>query len=204
MLDRLRRALAGSAEQPRPVAEFELPLNLGHLITPAAVAKLKPAAVLVPILRRETGDTVLLTRRADTLRQHKGQISFPGGRRDDSDPSLAYAALREAEEEVGLAREAVELIGYLDDYPTFTGYCITPVVGVITGEFTPRTDPGEVAETFELPLELVLDEHSFARKMFPSGGMNLPFYELHYGGHRIWGATAGILHNLRKRVLAHD
>ncbi|GAC1626138.1 MAG: hypothetical protein NVS9B10_13780 [Nevskia sp.] len=203
MLDRLRRALEGSAEQPRPVAHFDLPLNLGYLITPAAVAKLKPAAVLIPILRRDSGDTLLLTRRAETLRQHKGQISFPGGRRDGRDASLADAALREAEEEVGLAPASVELLGYLDDYPTFTGYCITPVVGLISGAFSPRIDPGEVAEAFEVPLDLVLAEDRFERKSLPRGGIDLPFYELQYGDYRIWGATAGILWNLRERVIRH-
>lgn len=203
MLDRVRQALAGSAEQPRPVARLELPFKLGHLITPAAMARLKQAAVLVPILERNGVHTVLLTRRAETLRQHKGQISFPGGRRDDTDTSLAMAALREAHEEVGLPPEAVELVGYLDDYPTMTGYRITPVVGIVRGAFTPQTDPGEVAETFEVPLELVLDDDRFERKAFSRGGIRVPFLELRYGDYAIWGATAGILYNLRERVIAH-
>jgi len=203
VLDRLRLALAGSAEHPRPITNFDLPLKLGNLITPAAVARMKQAAVLVPIVAREAGHTVLLTRRAETLRQHKGQISFPGGRRDESDASLAQAALREAHEEVGLPPEAVELIGYLDDYPTMTGYCITPVVGVITGAFTPVTNPDEVAEIFEVPLELVLSGTHFERKTMLRGGIDLPFFELRYGNYAIWGATAGILHNLCERVNTH-
>lgn len=203
VLNRLREVLSDSAEHPRPVARLELPLKLERLITPAAVAKLKSAAVLVPILERDSGHTVLLTRRAETLRQHKGQISFPGGRRDETDTSLAHAALREADEEIGLPPSAVELIGYLDDYPTMTGYRITPVVGIIRGAFTPRTDPGEVAEIFELPLELVLDADRFERKAFRRGGINMPFLELRYGDYQIWGATAGILWNLRERFASH-
>lgn len=201
MLERLRAALSGSGEAPRPVARVDLPLKLGRLLTPSAVARLKPAAVLVPILARDGSHTVLLTRRADTLRQHRGQISFPGGRRDDADASFADAALREAEEEVGLPPSAVELLGYLDDYPTMTGYRITPVVGIVEGGFVPRTDPGEVAETFEVPLELVLAEDRFERKALRRGGLNVPFLELRYGDYAIWGATAGILWNLRQRVV---
>ncbi len=200
-LARLRRALSGSAESPRPIAKMDLPLKLGRFITPKAVAKLKQAAVLVPIIRRDSGYTVLLTRRAETLRTHKGQISFPGGRRDEDDASLAAAALREAEEEVGLPPSTVELLGYLDDHPTLTGYVITPVVGVIEADFALLTDPAEVAEVFEVPLGHVIDENRFERKALRRDGINVPFHQLRYGDYTIWGATAGILWNLRQRIL---
>lgn len=203
-LQRLRQVLAGSAETPRPVARLDLPFKLDRFITPQAVAGLRPAAVLVPVLDHAHGAAILLTRRAETLRQHKGQISFPGGRRDDSDVSLAAAALREAQEEVGLDPATVSILGFLDDYPTLTGYRITPVVGLVRQAFTPVIDPGEVAETFELPLAVLLAEKSFERKMLSREGFNVPFMELNHAGHRIWGATAGMLWNLRQKILGRD
>lgn len=204
-LARLQRRLAASSETRRPVARPDLPLKLGHLVTEGAVAMLKPAAVLVPILHRRHGHTVLLTKRAEHLRAHKGQISFPGGRRDEADTSYAGAALREAHEEVGLSPDAVRVIGYLDDHPTFTGYRITPVVGVIDApDFAPVTDPGEVAAAFELPLAYVCGDDCFARKRFTRGGLDIPFLEIEYEGHQIWGATAAILWNLREQFLGKD
>ncbi len=204
VLQRLRQVLAGTSEATRPVARMELPLKLDHLITPAAVARLRAAAVLVPVIDHAAGATILLTRRAETLRNHKGQISFPGGGRDESDANLAAAALREAQEEVGLDPALVDLIGYLDDYPVLSGYRITPVVGIVRQAFTPVTDPGEVAETFELPLDQLLAENAFERKVLSRDGVNLPFMELNYAGHRIWGATAGMLWNLRQKLLAQE
>jgi 8-oxo-dGTP pyrophosphatase MutT (NUDIX family) len=203
-LERLRSILAGTSEARRPVARMELPLKMDRLITPAAVARLRAAAVLVPVLDYADGASILLTRRAETLRNHSGQISFPGGRRDDSDANLAAAALREAQEEVGLDPATVSVLGYLDDYPTLTGYRITPVVGVVRQAFTPVTDPGEVAEVFTLPLRVLLAENSFEKKMLSRDGFNVPFMELSYGGHRIWGATAGILWTLRQKLLGRE
>jgi 8-oxo-dGTP pyrophosphatase MutT (NUDIX family) len=203
-LERLRQVLAGTSEERRPVAHMELPLKMDRLITPAAVARLRAAAVLVPVLDYPEGAAILLTRRADTLRNHSGQISFPGGRRDDSDATLAAAALREAQEEVGLDPATVKVIGYLDDYPTLTGYRITPVVGVVRQAFTPVTDPGEVAEVFNLPLDVLLAENSFEKKMLSREGFNVPFMELSYAGHRIWGATAAILWGLRLKLLGRE
>lgn len=203
-LERLRQVLAGSGESPRPVAHMELPLKLDRFITPEAVSRLRAAAVLVPVIGHSDGATILLTRRAETLRNHKGQISFPGGGRDDGDASFAAAALREAREEVGLDPALVEVIGYLDDYPVLSGFRITPVVGLVRQAFTPVIDPGEVAETFELPMEILLADNSFERKMLSREGFNVPFMELTYAGHRIWGATAGILWTLRQKMLSRD
>ncbi len=200
-LQRLRQVLLGSSEATRPVAHMELPLKLDYFITPEAVARLRASAVLVPVIDHAAGATILLTRRADTLRHHKGQISFPGGGRDEGDADLAATALREAHEEVGLDPALVQVIGYLDDYPVLSGYRITPVVGVVRQAFTPVIDPGEVAETFELPLTVLLAEHSFERKMLSREGFNVPFFELNHAGFRIWGATAGILWNLRQKLL---
>lgn len=206
---RLRAALATTSDTPpRPLSPLELPFNVDKLLSPALMRSLKPAAVLVPVLRDGNALRVLFTRRADHLRKHSGQISFPGGRRDEGDGSAAANALREAQEEVGLSPDAVEVIGYLDDYPTTTGYRVTPVVGVISGTQRWVFDPGEVAGVFETPLAFVLDEQNFERKAFSHLGLNVPFFELNYREgeqlHRIWGATAGMLWNLAGKVKAHE
>ncbi len=198
---RLRAALAGTNEQaPRPMSTLELPFKAEKLLTPALMKAMRPAAVLAPVVKRAAGLSMLLTRRAETLRSHKGQISFPGGRRDDVDRSLADTALREAEEEVGLPRRHVEVLGYLDDYPTLTRFMVTPVVGLVTDEPALLHAPAEVAEIFEVPLDLLLDPKSFERKILSREGFNVPFFEINYRGYRIWGATAGMLWNLCQRV----
>lgn len=201
LVQQLQRALAGTAELPRPVARLGLPLKLDHLLSAEAIARMRPAAVLVPVIDRPEGPTILLTRRAETLRNHKGQISFPGGGRDESDATYAAAALREAHEEVGLDPAGVTVMGYLDDYPVLSGYRITPVVGLVGKPFIPVVQAEEVAEVFELPLQLVLAENSFERKILSREGFNVPFFELNHGKYRIWGATAGILWNLRRKML---
>ena len=200
MIDALRRAFAGSREQPRQVASMDMPEAMVKLLTPVLMAKLKPSAVLIPVLTDGDRPRVLLTRRSEQLRSHQGQISFPGGRRDEGDASFAAAALREAQEEVGLPSPAVEVIGYLDDYPTLTGYRITPVVGLISAPFTPIPHAEEVAEVLEVPLEEVLYSDRFRRSLISREGVKFPAYELYHGPHRIWGATAAILWELRLRV----
>jgi 8-oxo-dGTP pyrophosphatase MutT (NUDIX family) len=200
---RLRLALAGTHEEPpRPLSPLELPLKLEKFISPVLLRSLRPAAVLAPVIRREHGLTMLFTVRSDKMRRHRGQIAFPGGRREDSDPTAAFAALREAHEEVGLLPDSVEVVGYLDDYPTITRYLVTPVVGIVSGspELTPHAH--EVAEVFEVPLDVVLDPRSYARKAFTRNGVNVPFFELNFEGYRIWGATAGMLWNLVQKVSA--
>ena len=202
---RLRRALAHTTDAlPRPITPFELPLKLDKLITPRMLRKLRPASVLVPVMRRPGGLRVLLTKRAETLRSHGGQISFPGGRREDGDGSAAAAALREAEEEVGLPPSAVEIVGYLDDYPTITQYLVTPVVGMVEDVRDVRPCAREVAEIFEVPLEFLIDPASFERKFLSEKGLNVPFFELNHGTYRIWGATAGMLWNLAQKMAAHE
>lgn len=198
---RLRQALMDTHDMPpRPLSSLELPLRMDKLLTPALLRSLRPAAVLVPVVQRAEGPTMLLTRRADHLRSHKGQISFPGGRRDEGDASAAANALREAEEEIGLPPANVEVIGYLDDYPTMTRYLVTPVVGIVSGEPELRPHEGEVAEVFEVPLAFVLDPASFERKLLSRDGINVPFFELNHGPYRIWGATAGMLWNLAQKM----
>ncbi len=157
---------------------------------------LVPAAVLIPLVPRAAGITVLLTQRTDHLHDHAGQISFPGGRIEGTDASAEEAAIRETVEEVGLERRAIELIGQLDPYVTRTGYAVTPVVGFVTPPFTIQPDPFEVADVFEVPLGFILDPANLQRHSRPFEGKRRSFYALPYQGRYIWGATAGMLVNL--------
>ncbi|MEW6167861.1 MAG: CoA pyrophosphatase [Pseudomonadota bacterium] len=199
---RLRRALAATRlDAPRPMAALELPLLLDKL-APTLAGNLRPAAVLAPVIRRGAELSMLFTVRASHLRAHSGQISFPGGGRDEGDGDAVDTALREAREEIGLPPAHVEVIGYLDDYPTLSRYRVTPVVGIVDGAPQLTVDENEVAGVFEAPLAFVLDPASFERKWILRDGLNLPFFELNWGPHRIWGATAGMLWNLAQKVSA--
>jgi 8-oxo-dGTP pyrophosphatase MutT (NUDIX family) len=164
------------------------------------IESFRPAAVLVPLIEHEAGVTVLFTRRADTLRSHTGQTAFPGGRMDEGETPWA-AALRETEEEIGLAPSHIELAGLLPSYQTGSGYDITPVVGFVTPGFTLDPNPAEVAEVFEAPLAFVLDPKNHERQFrdMPDG-QRRSFYAITYDGHLIWGATAGILRVLHDRL----
>ena len=155
------------------------------------------ASVLIPLVARADGLTMLLTRRSDHLAAHAGQISFPGGRAEEVDVSPVDTALREAHEEIGLARRHVEIIGQLPDYLTGTGYHITPVVGLLTPPFELTADAGEVAEIFEVPLAHLMNgaHHQRLSIDLPAGGRR-SFYAMPYERHFIWGATAGMLRNL--------
>jgi 8-oxo-dGTP pyrophosphatase MutT (NUDIX family) len=164
----------------------------------------RPASVLLPLLERPTGFTVLLTERAAHLKDHAGQISLPGGRLAVGETPTA-AALREAEEEIGLAPATVTVLGSLDVLLTGTGFAITPVVGLVTGaRFTPTPDPREVAGVFEVPLELILDPARISVAYLERLGTRLRTYELRYDQYRIWGATAAILWNFREVILEEE
>jgi 8-oxo-dGTP pyrophosphatase MutT (NUDIX family) len=156
----------------------------------------RPAAVLVPLVRREPGITVLLTQRTEDMPSHAGQIAFPGGRQQAEDVDAIATALRETEEEVGLGREFIEVIGPVDHYRTGTGYEITPIVGIVTPGFIPRADPREVADVFEVPLEHFLDERNHRIDSRVWQGRERRYYAMPYGERYIWGATAGMLKNL--------
>ncbi len=158
--------------------------------------KLTEAAVLVPLVERPSGLTVLLTRRTDHLTDHAGQVSFPGGRREPEDPHPEATALRETEEEIGLPRDRIRLIGRLDTYVTGTGYRIVPVVGLVAPPFDLALDPFEVAEAFEVPLDFLMDPANRERGSREWQGRTRHYWWMPYGGKQIWGATAGMLVNL--------
>ena len=156
----------------------------------------RAAAVLVPIVARPGALTVLLTRRTDHLRDHSGQVSFPGGRVEPQDAGAEATALRETHEEVGLEPQRVEVLGRLSDYHTRTGYRITPVVGLVSPPFELRLDAHEVAAAFEVPLGFLLDPANHQRQAREYQGRTVHFFAIPYGEHYIWGATAGMLVNL--------
>ncbi len=158
--------------------------------------KLRPAAVLIPLVDRTEGLSVLLTLRDSNLPHHAGQISFPGGRIEERDASAAETALRETEEEIGLARSHVEIIGRLDDYITGTGFLVAPIVGLVHPPYELHPDPAEVAGVFEVPLDFVLDPANHRRESKMFNGVERRFYAMPYGDKYIWGATAAMLMNL--------
>ncbi len=166
-----------------------------------------PAAVLVGLIERPSGMTLLLTRRTDHLLHHPGQVSFPGGRCETHDAGPVETALREAQEEIGLERRAVEIVGRLPCYQTITGFLITPVLGYMAQPPCLNPDPYEVAEVFEVPLAFVLDSanhHLCSREL---DGVCRHYYVLPYQDYFIWGATAAILVELARRLqplIAHD
>jgi 8-oxo-dGTP pyrophosphatase MutT (NUDIX family) len=165
-----------------------------------------PASVLMPIVNRPEGLSLLLTQRTEHLSSHAGQISLPGGRAEASDTSTIDTALRETEEEIGLARERIEVLGLLPDYITGSGYHITPVVGLVQPPFELLPDPSEVAEVFEVPLAFLMDGANHQRRTadLPNGVGRRTFYSMPYQRFFIWGATAGMLRNLFHFLRADD
>ncbi|WP_343528321.1 CoA pyrophosphatase [Sphingomonas sp.] len=162
-------------------------------------AKPTAAAVLVPVTdRAEPG--IVLTQRTETLRNHAGQIAFPGGRADPGDVDLVATALREAEEEIGLSPRAVTVVGLADRYRTVTGFEVTPVVGVIPPDLNLHPSEAEVASLFEVPLAYVLDPAHHRRVSAPWRGQTRHFYEILWNDRRIWGATAAMIVNLSRRL----
>jgi len=159
-------------------------------------AGLTKAAVLVPIVTHAAGLTVLFTQRTTHLKAHSGQVSFPGGRAEPHDATPELTALRETEEEIGLRPDAVEVLARLPDYCTRTGYCVTPVVGLLTPPLALSPDPREVAEVFEVPLSFLLDPRNHRRETREFQGRSVGFFAIPYGERYIWGATAGMVVNL--------
>lgn len=160
------------------------------------------AAVLVGLVHREPGTQVLLTRRTDALRNHAGQVSFPGGRVEDTDADAVAAAMRETFEEVGIAPVQISPLGYLDAFTTVTGFRVLPVVATISSHYVARPDPNEVADVFEVPLDFLLDPGNLASLSLEHRGRPRQVWEYRYPDQRIWGVTAAILLNLRERLAA--
>jgi 8-oxo-dGTP pyrophosphatase MutT (NUDIX family) len=163
-------------------------------------AGITPAAVLIPIVAHAEGLTVLFTQRTSHLKSHSGQVSFPGGRAEPEDPTPEFTALREAQEEIGLAAERVEILARLADYYTRTGYRVTPVVGLLTPPLELTPDRREVEEIFEVPLKFLLDPGNHQRKTRELQGRTVAYYEMPYGNRHIWGATAGMIVNLYRHL----
>jgi 8-oxo-dGTP pyrophosphatase MutT (NUDIX family) len=164
-------------------------------------AALTAAAVLVPIVVHASGLTVVFTKRTSHLKAHSGQVSFPGGRAEPHDPTPEFTALRETEEEIGLAMHRVEVLARLPDYLTRTGFRVTPVVGLLTPPLELAPDPREVEEVFEVPLAFLLDPANHRRETRELQGRTVGYYVMHYEGRMIWGATAGMLVNLYHQLL---
>ncbi len=154
------------------------------------------AAVLIPIIAHSDGPSVLMTVRTHQLKDHAGQVAFPGGRRDPGDVSPEATALRETEEEVAIPRTAIRSIGRLAPYNTRTGYRVIPIVGIIEPPIAPRPEPTEVEEIFEVPLKFLLDRQNHQRHSHDVAGTSREFYAMPYGRFYIWGATAGMIVSL--------
>ena len=193
---RLARSVSGyRSSDPATLAAVRGDHSLMPGGTPPAVP-LTPAAVLVPLVTRPDGLSVLLTQRTQHLAAHAGQIAFPGGKQETSDADAVDAALRETEEEVGLPRDHVEVVGRLDTYVTSTGFEVTPVVGLVRAPYPVKLDPFEVAELFEVPLDFILDPANRRRGQRERNGAIRHYFIYDYRGHEVWGATAAMLVNL--------
>jgi 8-oxo-dGTP pyrophosphatase MutT (NUDIX family) len=199
---RVRRRL--SLDVPAALRDPTAPAVRGDLDldpeswTKAGVTAAKPAAVLIPVVDRQA-PTVILTERTADLPSHAGQIAFPGGK-IDGDETPAGAALREAEEEIGLKSALVEPLGYLDLYLTFSGFRILPMVARVGKDFMLTPNRSEVADVFEVPLEFLMSPENYARKSRDWNGIVRHYYEIPYRTRYIWGVTAGILRNLYERI----
>ena len=202
-----RRLAAAALSKSAPIADPNAPdtpsdFDLSpELVPEIARAPLAPAAVLIPIVARPEL-TVLLTQRTEALRRHAGQIAFPGGRMEPTDRDPIATALREAQEEIGLDPTFVEPLGYLDAYRTGTGFRIFPVASLVREGFTLKLDAREVADTFEVPLAFLMDEANHRTEARTWLGVERRFYAMPFEDRYIWGATAGIMKNMHKRLFS--
>ncbi len=187
------RLLAAVAADGRPSSDYDL--NAGISLPPGRTVR--PAPVLVPVT---AAGRLVLTKRSARLKHHPGQIAFPGGKQDAADPTPADAALREAEEEIGLPRAAVEVLGALPPHETVTGFKVTPILALIHDAFTPVPEAGEVEEVFDVPLAHTLDPARYVVEGRIWGGRRRRYYAVPYGPYYIWGATARILRGLADRM----
>ena len=191
----IQSRLASAPQSGDPLARMRR--DLEGPISPPLLELLErrrsPAAVLLGLIERPAGLTLLFTERSPDLRDHPGQVSFPGGRIEAGDDGPEAAAIREAGEEVGMERRLISIAGRLEDLLTVTGFLVTPVVAFVAPEYRPVADGREVTEVFEVPLKYLLDERNIRSGLRERMGTRIRVYEIDYDGHRIWGATASIL-----------
>lgn len=205
-LARLRRSLLAAPDHdPEHWQLAGRPLADAPAAEVARAAMPQPpraAAVLVPIVDRSTAPTLLLTARATHLKHHAGQISFPGGGIEPDDSHVIAAALRETREEIGIDSAHIEPLGFLPDQVVLTGFRITPVVALLRPDFNLQIDDSEVAEVFEMPLEILVDERNFVPVRRQLRGIDVTLLDVNHEGRVIWGATAGMLLVLHRALQA--
>ena len=198
----VEEALLRPQDRTDEPSDFDLNPEMGAQRShPDTLASARPAAVLIPALARSTV-TLLFTQRTAHLTAHAGQIAFPGGKAEPYDADALATALREAHEEIGLSPKLVTPLGALDRYLTGTGFRITPVIGLVDPSFTPLLHANQVADTFEVPLPSLMEGANYQRHSRIIDGRDRHFYAVPYGERFIWGATAGILRNMRERLFA--
>ena len=200
---RIRQRLAGTREpaDPLDVDVAALSRRMPDDQIQALLPALRPAGVLIPLIERGDSLSVLLTERSSQLKHHAGQVSFPGGGMEPHDASITATALRETHEEVGIAPAAVEVAGYLNPTPTVTGFAVTPVVGFVSGDPELIVDRTEAETAFEVPLDFLMDERNEVLSEQEHGGIMFRITTFHYDGHKIWGATAGIIATFRELIV---
>lgn len=196
------RARAAHENGPRPEGDYG-----DHGLNPdmrSVIVRpdLREAAVLIPVVEREGGANVILTKRTETLRSHAGQVAFPGGRMDATDPSPEFTALRETEEEIGLGPEFVEVVGRMPDYVSGSGFRIAPVLSVVRPGFFLTINRDEVDDAFEVPLSFLMDPANHRRESRMWQDRERFYYAMPFGERRIWGVTAGIIRALYERLYA--
>ncbi|MFT6676635.1 MAG: 8-oxo-dGTP pyrophosphatase MutT (NUDIX family) [Sulfitobacter sp.] len=189
MTDRIDSIRAALARNSTPSSDFDL--NPGVVLPAGRV--LRPAGVLAPIIQRNGRLELLLTKRSSALKHHPGQIAFPGGKQEDSDADVIAAALREAEEEIGLPRDNVEVLGVLPCHETVTSFDVTPVIGFVRDAFEIKPEPGEVDEVFAVPVDHVLNPDNYLVQSRRWRGSRRHYFVVPYGPYYIWGATARML-----------
>lgn len=200
----IRKRLVGTSPQPHEIVQRPGWGDIPEAFKALLPEPLTPAAVLLPLVERDGELHILLTQRAEHLKHHAGQISFPGGRVETGDIDPSATALRESEEEVGLPAHRVEVVGYLDNYFTITGYSVTPVVGFFDNDIVLRLDNAEVVEAFEVPLSHLFDPANHLRKTKEVFGQQIPYFEIPWQHRQIWGATAAMIICFYKKILGLD